>query len=159
MPAGREMDALVAEKVVGWQSVAFRHYKTGDQYSGASWSEWNGLPSLDSPNFVVVPKYSTDISAAWEVIKKIVGDNNEDRDLFIECWSDGEWFVAFHPVGYSSRKPQASCDGKKTGIPSAPLAICRAALKWKLLEKEEEEKWELYWKMKEDEKRRLPNGS
>ncbi len=81
------------------------------------------------PLEVQLPHYSTDIKDAWQVVEWIVGKDCTEHDLFIECWADGEWFVAFHPFGYSSRKPCASDDGKKTGSPSAPLAICRAALK------------------------------
>ena len=116
MPAGREMDALVAERVmvlkVDYEFDDPRVPEFVDRYD-----EWGYLP-----------EYSTDIAATWLVVEKLV-DNCDMIDFFIECWSDGEWFVASHPMGYSSRKPQATCDGKITGKPSAPLAICRMALK------------------------------
>jgi hypothetical protein len=56
MQAGREMDALVAEKVMGveipkWLDVP------------------NGLDTLTSRE--VVPLYSTDIRAAWQVVQNL----------------------------------------------------------------------------------------
>ena len=139
MKAGVEMDALIAEKILGMSlehlPVLWEEGNTSDGKDG-----WSGfvcprcrLPRdlLDRP---CCKQYSTDIRAAWDVVQKIVGEKNDEHDLFIECWSDGEWFVAFHPMGYSSRTPRASCDGKKTGQPSAPLAICRAALIYALEE-------------------------
>ena len=92
------------------------------------WKIFNMEPTPENNDMLNLPDYSTDIAAAWEVVEMLVGKDCESQDLFIECWSDGEWFVAFHPMGYSSREPMATCDGKKTGSPSAPLAICRAAL-------------------------------
>lgn len=109
LPAGREMDTLVAEKVIGFVS---------NFQDGLVWRTVNGrLLHHWSP--------STDIATAWEVVEKLM----EDSDVFIEYWNDSEWFVASHPLGYSSREPMAHCDGKKTGKPSIALAICRWALK------------------------------
>ena len=115
MPAGREMDALVAEKVMGWTnpritpSGRFRITPPmGGKYHGGQ------MP----------PKYSTDIAAAWQVVEWLM----ERGDVFVEYWSDGEWFVADKPVGVRQDATTAMCDGKATGEMSAPLAICRAAL-------------------------------
>jgi hypothetical protein len=92
------------------------------------WKVFDMTPTPKDNDMLKLPPYSTDIAAAWEVVEHFTGKDCRNQDFFIECWSDGEWFVAFHPLGYSSRDPKANCDGKTTGSPSAPLAICRAAL-------------------------------
>ena len=59
MNAGRELDALVAEKVMGWTNVRFICH--GLSLRG----EVDGEPSEK------VPFYSVDIDAAWDVVEKI----------------------------------------------------------------------------------------
>ena len=142
MPAGEEMDKLVAEMVM---EVSIDHLPTvyEEGYTEDGKDGWGGFvcPKCRRPSDILdepcTKYYSTDISAAWEVVKHFTGEDCRDKDFFIECWGDGEWFVAFHPLGHSSREPQASCDGRKTGSPSAPLAICRATLLAVLEEKNE----------------------
>jgi hypothetical protein len=117
MPAGRELDALVAEKVMGWELRQCERHKTEpDGYAcGLCWG-WDQFPA-----------YSTDIDTAWQVVEKM----QEDGDVFIEWWQDGEWFVSWKPLIIRNRdgsRVGAKCDGQTTGKPSAPLAICRAAL-------------------------------
>ena len=132
MPAGHEMDVLVAEHVMEWERLdswmGSPLAKGWDGFWDGEWVKWIIMPESDDENRAKLWSPSTDIVAAWQVVEKLV-ENCDGRDFFIECWGDGEWFVASHPLGYSSRKPQANCDGKETGKPSAPLAICRFALK------------------------------
>lgn len=66
MEAGRELDALVAEKIMGWSNC----HREGD------WGYF-GRP-FGGPTDFRIPNYSTDISAAWEVMEKM---------LFIEGFS------------------------------------------------------------------------
>lgn len=106
MEAGREMDALVAEKVMGW-TVKKEGYSTWvvitDTYwtrplvggEGGSWGNWTP---------------STDIAAALPVLEK---------------WTDAE----IEKAGGNYRvtligAPIVTADAK-----TLPLAICRAALK------------------------------
>ena len=67
MEAGREMDALVAERVMGW-------VKTERNVRGADFdNEWyvkEYLVDLDGKFNANAPAYTTDISAAWEVDKE-----------------------------------------------------------------------------------------
>ena len=127
VPAGREMDALVAERVMGWKNL---HWVEGGKKDNASWpTGWYG----DGPeNEVYLYKnYSTDIAAAWEVVKNLIERKYEwqmemerygERVIF-EChicdtqhggWSgESQWY---------ERLSDAKGD-------SAPLAICRAALR------------------------------
>lgn len=103
LTAGRELDALVAEKVMGW---APRDAGAGDRliYVGA----WAHCESL--------PHYSTDIAAAWQVVEKLAADG-----LYVH-------------VGYCLGRTEASVNSPLDIIdnayaPTAPLAICLAALK------------------------------
>jgi len=99
MPEGRELDALVAEKIFG---ITKKH--------------WDFEFTLRH--------YSTDISAAWEVVEKM-------------CDGDKNKFMIYR-FGFGPKKPKirwrvswgqgwenllSYCDAE-----SAPLAICRAAL-------------------------------
>jgi hypothetical protein len=100
LSAGRELDALVAEKVMGWTI-----YDDGIMDQGAkgrTWaSEWHP---------------STDIAAAWEVVEKVQQATGcsavvQKHARAYECWFIG-----------SGQKETQWAD-------TAPLAICRAALK------------------------------
>ena len=103
MPAGREMDALVAEKVMGWADINSNAALVG------------GLCD-DKRNWKPLPFYSTDIAAAWEVVEKIKGNYGNCR--FITEWVPKAKQWSCGGDGYD-------CGWGKT----APLAICRAALK------------------------------
>ena len=109
MPAGREMDALVSEQLMG--------IKVG-------WAKEVGsvLILFEPHPFVVgtgteIPYYSTDIAAAW---KLVVGNFTLDYPKFY-----GKWRCCFYLKSESS--------GSRfnfIGIAdTAQLAICRAALK------------------------------
>ena len=110
MPAGREMDSLVAEQVMS--------IKIGWSYSMI---DWKTKPRPQVP-FIAgtgteIPYYSTDIAAAW---KLVVGNFTLDYPKFY-----GKWRCCFYLKSESS--------GSRfnfIGIAdTAQLAICRAALK------------------------------
>ena len=106
---GRELDALVAEKVMGCKVYV----------------EANGNPRCDCPGanatgprphasyglYASLKRYSTDIAAAWEVVEKM----REDGFLVALYRSAGAWIADTNP-GY----------GKSD---TAPHAICLAALR------------------------------
>lgn len=107
MNAGRELDALVAEKVMGWTFRTFpegvcpnvKHWYCGEQY-------------------VLMKPFSTDIAAAWRVVEKLVSDGR----VFI-VKGDGLRDGDFNP------KWTVLCDNHpRTDAATAPLAICLAAL-------------------------------
>jgi hypothetical protein len=127
MPAGREMDALVAEKVMGNKleygcfvddryaddcvtdicdcAIAESLHKEKDKFPDKCqyWRELDPLP------------YSTDIAAAWEVLNKFT-----HKEPCINYLND-----LWNPVGW-----HCHIDGHHTeGCDTAPLAICRCALK------------------------------
>lgn len=113
----RELDALVAEKVMGWECT-IKMNELGEEYTewsngkGGHLSDWGELRMTD-----VAPKYSTDIAAAWEVVEKLdllVPTRFLVRDV------DG-WVVANYDEDLR----------REDGIvaDTAPRAICLAALK------------------------------
>jgi hypothetical protein len=98
MPAGREMDALIAEKVMKLKMEGSHHY----------WM--NGAGAVAS-----IPRYSTDIAAAWDVVEKI---NSTQMD------EDGYQIVAkFHHY------IRDVCSGIEfLSAAGAAYVICRTAL-------------------------------
>lgn len=109
MKPGRELDALVAEKVMG-DYISDREGEPGS---------WRG------PDFTPLPQYSTDISAAWEVVEKII--NHSDY----VCWElSSEWKGDGAKSDYPFYARFCLGNGDKTaGADTAPHAICIAALK------------------------------
>jgi hypothetical protein len=101
----RELDALIAEKVMGW--------KLEEHFGLRRWV-WklpadqliNGLQWIDNP----LP-FSEEISSAWQVVEKLKSD---ERDFKI--WFIGNWQASFGSPGIGESN-------------SAPHAICLAALK------------------------------
>ena len=111
MEAGRELDALVAEKVMertlmdGLGGTAIRVVYYGK----------------DTPH--PLPYYSTNIAAAWEVVAKIKPDI--DGGIAVEWLIDGGDDRAWHTeIWTRGEKYRQYC----SFAPTAPLAICRAAL-------------------------------
>jgi YHS domain-containing protein len=113
MEAGREMDALVAEKVMGWYRGTQGLYYFCEEHGSERWI-------TDDPQYADRKHWrpSEDISAAWEVVEKLTS------------------IGAFGTIYFSSNKVSVTFITKESNIPylhsvapTAPLAICRAALK------------------------------
>lgn len=106
MEAGAEMDALVATKVMGWIQASTQ---------SSVWLTWYP-PGEHSKARLSPPPFSTDIAAAWEVVKRIIGTTKRCPQVrWISEAMSHEWH----------------CDmewGAEAYAPTAPLAICRAAL-------------------------------
>lgn len=159
MPAGREMDALIAERVMGWELVDNDYYilnRPGDPFykthpdpaglvptrdgkslgtpSQVKWQDLFeeleihsvGLYWIDPVNRSVVEadnfQPSTDIAAAWQVVERLEAINigvelSHAPDDQWECWS----LHQTEPNRYES--------WGQIWADTAPLAICRAALK------------------------------
>lgn len=131
MPAGREMDALVAEKVFGYTT------KTKSAWQDPECGGWNPVNSIDAdddedtreekqPCFLdtqrywnVVQFFSTDIAAAWEVIRKL---NETGRDVAV---------IVSSTEGCSCKvfEDKTPLQSTRSDADTAPLSICRAALK------------------------------
>jgi hypothetical protein len=100
MPAGREMDELIAEEVMGLDG------------SSVMWTA--GIPPHPCYSH-----YSTDIAAAWEVAKKF-----NLTMLQKVSWNNPQGWTWNAYCGDAS-----GSDLKDAYADTAPLAICRAALK------------------------------
>ena len=109
LEAGPELDALVAEKVMGWRMI-----RNDPLLSHTGWIDGDGRKRTRYDP----PPYSTDIAAAWEVLEKFPWFRIDNR-------GDYEGNQAF--------MVELSDDAKnlsgKMWAPTAPLAICRAALR------------------------------
>jgi hypothetical protein len=91
MPAGRELDAIVA-KAIGYVSLT---------------THWNPIDNM----YGTLPHYSTDISAAWEVVEKLQQDF-----MFIDIFSTSDSYNVL------------VTNGDAVNAEKAPEAICKAAL-------------------------------
>ena len=119
MKAGRELDTLVAEKVMGWEATAdglywdARQKRTRLVLGSAIAKKREEMGIENGPGFVFAP--STDIAAAWEVVEK--------ADLWSLYGSigDGPYRAC---IQFEDREGLMTAD-------TAPLAICLAALKAK----------------------------
>lgn len=101
MPAGQDIDSLVAEKVMGWQ-------RSNSMYM--QWDTADGLVTWAETSFGSF-RPSVDIGAALKVLEKVPSEWSVGMHRTL----DGKW-SADYGLG------QAYAD-------TAPLAICRAALK------------------------------
>jgi hypothetical protein len=109
MKAGRELDALIAEKVMGWE-YRDNFYSWGELVTPAHWIKDNGWTTDKTPN------YSESIADAWLVVEKLRGLGTVDL-----MDDDGKrWISLIIPKFKAHVRAQAE---------TAPLAICKAALK------------------------------
>lgn len=121
MKAGRELDALIAEKVMGWK---YRGYGNG----GGEWTFNGQKMAFGGLNGGSLPHYSTNIADAWMVVEKMGRWHGFD---FMIVMPDPE--QTFHLRTYEAGWYEATNDGPERRVVSdadtAPLAICLAALK------------------------------
>lgn len=104
MLPSRELDTLIAEKVMMLDPELIE-----------AWNDASKHPSWVISRFDQLPRYSSDIKAAWQVVEKIKNLN------FIGPTPNGKWNVV---IGCQN-------DGDYFGViaDTAPHAICLAALK------------------------------
>ena len=101
----RELDVLVAEKVMGWRVTCGNAAHTSDFNRKA----------CCSPDF-----YSTNISAAWQVVEKM-----KECGFYLSlqnCCEATEWCVFLAPMDANREE----CGEHRSS--SAPRSICIAAL-------------------------------
>lgn len=111
MEAGRDMDALVAEKVMGLPVKDGWIFET----SAAGCSVPGCFVYHNEQAPVRPPAYSNDIAAAWAIIEKMKGVCS------ITKRASGSYIFRINTYSYKTGLIQAEA-------PTAPLAICRAAL-------------------------------
>ena len=85
MDAGREMDALVAEKVMGFTLIK------NDGSFPEKWKEEPYLIKMKDGDLGQVPYYSTRIEDAWLVIEKMIKDG---YGVSLE-FADDHWVFSF----------------------------------------------------------------
>lgn len=102
----REIDRLIAERVMGWTDLSV----TGNRFGTTP----EGKPHR------IIPQYSTEISAAWEVIEKL-------RFLGYQGGIDWARPEAGYECSFGSSLPPDQRPSSQAE--TAPLAICLAALK------------------------------
>lgn len=130
LESGIEMDALIAEKVMGHKlirtpSLSIKIYEDFDRSKGAiTCVPWE------------LNKYSSDILAAWMIVEKLKLDPIEGayygkRDFAIHYGAESFskktcWRAGYYEAGYDNDFDDSFLTGEGD---TAPLAICRAALK------------------------------
>ena len=65
LPNGRELDALVAEKVMGW--IDIKKQSIANAFGQHVMDDYVGQPSIGATQPVLVPRYSTMIQEAGKV--------------------------------------------------------------------------------------------
>lgn len=118
MPAGREMDALV------WMAL---HEQNPDltlcRFVDGEYQPNAGYPS----GHISPPNYSTDIAAAWDVVKKICIEAPED------CWTGPQMQINYsyeecEVIFTNLDSIDCISETAEATAKNLPLAICRAAL-------------------------------
>ncbi len=119
MNPGRELDALIAKKVMG---LDVQRNKSGSKRGGyyysigpVHWHDFSGDMQLANP----LPNYSTDIAAAWEVVEKLRASGH---GIVISMGTVSSLVTVQDPVGEELGQAYEE-DGQM------PAAICLAALK------------------------------
>ena len=120
LEAGRELDALVAEKVMGLEI---------SQTSRGTDNPTIRVITDGVPHYRTMRCYSTNISAAWEVVEKL----QQQFHLRLNSPFDfgDPYFAGFTPLGVTGFNGRPDFEAS---APTAPLAICRTALKAKLVD-------------------------
>ena len=122
--SGRELDALVAEKVMGMMT----RLSEGGEYIGRFDISEPGDLVYDIPDdpygVRYVPHYSTDIAAAWLAVEKLEQDQREILFKITRLGSSMKTLI----FQAEFRECRGSFKHYWSDTATAPLAICRAAL-------------------------------
>ena len=110
----RELDAEIAAKVMGWHDVKFQ--PIANAFGEKVLDEYAGHPPNDLLKNAIIPKYSSNIQFAWDVLEKLKS------------------ISVFAAVISAKGQPWVCKVNKDTAFveeraDAAPLAICKAALK------------------------------
>lgn len=113
MKPGDKLDRLVAEKIMGWLPVDYGF----------------GYQPPNDPSTQCLQPYSTDISSAWEVVKRL----KSGECGFEPCCLELRWPICENPevaiTKYSESASPSAHEAAVTTAETMPLAICLAALK------------------------------
>jgi hypothetical protein len=125
MKAGRELDALVAEKVID-RKIRMLNEVTNNTFK----PEYDKLVIDEGEGrYNLIPRYSTNISDAWQVVEKL------DHNVMLEKFNT--FTLDFNNAKQTEKYEHRAtvwCEGHR-GISyeaeTAPLAICLASLRAK----------------------------
>lgn len=118
MKAGRELDALVAEKVMGMGKPPY-----GDA-SNCPTCGYDGLWSEE------IQPYSTDIAAAWMVVEHLKNTlNGKEWTGEFNLFFNGEKYECWWSFSRRTNEGLYETSKDESIAETAPLAICLAALK------------------------------
>jgi hypothetical protein len=126
MPAGREMDALIATQVLGWAQR--RNGRPIPSFEDIDWcydfvpAQFQGNREHRQP----LPHFSTDIAAAWEVVRALNKKGFEVRLNELIPYRGREDNLSRCLVTYDEDEEDTL--EWKAMADEAPEAICRAAL-------------------------------
>ena len=143
MPAGREMNLLVADRVMGLVSCEGWKIVNLGSAGGAvlmadgcthGRGECYSTVQVDSIHGTIggCPPFSTDIAAAWEVVERL--KNSTPLGDVLVWWNAGT-LSSYGQPGWEAQIRDFDGDCKERTIAlsglsaTAPLAICRAALR------------------------------
>lgn len=118
IPSG-ELDALIAEKVMGWTLEDVELRLMHGLVLGPKKNEYYGsCKVLMSPDRKIVtpPNYSANISDAWEVVEKLKSQGLfiaiSTRGMEYGCWISNHWIdddLVWPPDGVGDTAPEAIC--------------------------------------------------
>lgn len=120
-PPGRDLDALVAQIVMGYNV----------QYHVLEGKAIKLEEGKNVGKFMKIPNYSTNIADAWDIVKKIMSTHFEDVfSLLGPSDESNKWFAGFEKKWHGN-KYGSNIDNVYTreGGETAPHAICLAAIK------------------------------
>lgn len=118
MDPGRNLDLLVAEKVFNFEKRPKRLFEILSFRDMRKKKIFKDKPIRVSGSWKPVPRYSTDIRAAWEVVEHLKKD--ADNHMVEVYWDVDTWYCSIH-----HHSKGTITEWRET----APHAICLAALK------------------------------
>lgn len=120
----RELDALVADRVLQWVRKTTYEHDCGPGWIGCTASQDRGEFFPDRGGQHSLPFFSEDIEAAWKVVDKLRRDPTRAISI---TWTGTHWQAEILTFTDESMAYQAF-ELQSTGE-TAPHAICLAALK------------------------------
>jgi len=136
----RKIDALVAEKVMGkryWKELRAKHYLAVAEHNGREpWTSrrlehqekerYTPITAMEAVSLGFwgdsdrnLPRYSTDIASAWEVVEKF---NGTRYTIVVTAWGSNTYSASL----WDGEKCRELDSGNRD---SAPLSICLVALR------------------------------
>jgi hypothetical protein len=141
------MDVEIAERVMGWRWLTGNHWDVSVWQGDQRWflppdmtihdvpnGEWTYYGTTDDGRYTLfaVPRYSTDMGAAWEIVERILsldGPYGAYKVTFgMEFSQIIDWVVEFVP-GRNHPLAREYGGALRTEGLTAPSAICAAALR------------------------------